>query len=123
MQTENEQFAFKANKQNYANQVKEEVLAEKLRQIAAMKARQHDMDLRMANYVEEHPEAVTAAKNYVQRFLASERHKRFHWILDRWILLLETKTPRELADILRDTSEATEQLRSSPPFCGIEFDT
>ncbi len=96
--------------------------AEKMRQIADMKARQHDMDLRIAEHVEKHPEAVTAAKNYVQRFLASERHKRFHWVLEQWRVLLETKTPRELANILRDTSDATEELRSSPPFCGIEFD-
>lgn len=97
--------------------------AEKTRQIAAMKSRQHDMDLRMADYVEKHPEAITAAKNYIERFLSSERHKRFHWILEQWQLLLETKTPKELANILRDTSEATEELRSSPPFCGIQFDS
>ena len=102
---------------------REEAHAEKQRHIEEMKRRQHDMDMRVASYIETHPESIRAAKAYVQRFLARESHKRFHWILDQWRVLLETKTPQELADILRDTSEATEDLRSSPPFCGIEFDS
>lgn len=92
--------------------------AEKKRQIEAMTARQHQRDLRVADYVETHPQAIDDAKRYVARFLASERHQRYHWMLHQWKELLETKTPAELAAILRDTSEATEELRSSPPFCG-----
>ncbi len=95
---------------------------EKRRQIEAMKARQHQQDVRVADYVEAHPQAIEDAKSYVARFLASERHQRYHWVLQQWNELLETKTPAELAAILRDTSEATEGLRSSPPFCGINFE-
>ena len=121
--TSDEHFSQAGGKGSFARIDREKVNAEKARQIAAMKARQHGLDLRVADYVESHPEAIEAAKAYVQRFLFSERHKRFHWILDQWRELLQTKSPAELADILRDTSDATEELRSSPPFCGIHFDS
>ena len=121
--TEDEQFALVSSAQGFARMDREEAQAEKARHIAEMKARQHAMDLRVASHIETHPEAIDAAKAYVRRFLASERHKRFHWILNQWRVLLETKTPQELAHVLRDTSEATEELRSSPPFCGINFDS
>jgi hypothetical protein len=96
--------------------------AEKARQIEAMMSREHQNDLRVADHVEANPQSIEDAKRYVSRFLASERHQRYHWVLRQWKELLETKTPAELASILRDTSEATEELRSSPPFCGINFE-
>lgn len=96
--------------------------AEKRRQIEAMTTRQHQQDVRVADYVEAHPQAIEEAKKYVARFLSSERHRRYHWVLQQWKNLLETRTPVQLAAILRDTSEATEELRSSPPFCGINFE-
>jgi hypothetical protein len=103
-------------------EVMDALRAEKVRQIQAMMARQHQNDLRVADYVEANPQSIEDAKKYVSRFLASERHQRYHWGLLQWKELLETKTPAELASILRDTSEATEELRSSPPFCGINFE-
>lgn len=98
------------------------VRAEKMRQIQAMKTLQHQQDMRVADYVESHPQTIDDAKKYVARFLASERHQRYHWVLQQWKELLDTKTPAELGAILRDTSDATEELRSSPPFCGINFE-
>lgn len=93
--------------------------AEVQRAVAELKARLHAEDLKIALYIEAHPvESIADAKAYVERFLGSPRHTRYHWILRRWQRLLDTLTAVEIVAIFRTGSDDTEELRSSAPFCG-----
>lgn len=105
---------------NPAAEMMAAVRAEKRRHTEAMSARQQD--LRVADYLEANLQVIEIAKKYTARFLAGERHHRHHWVLQQWKELLETKTPAELVAILLDTSDASEELRSSPPFCDIKHE-
>lgn len=90
-----------------------------LEAVAAHQARIHTEDLRVANYIEANPEqSIREAKAFVARFMNSSRHAKYRWVLERWNLLLETKTASEIAQIFREGKDETEELRSSAPFCG-----
>lgn len=87
--------------------------------VAAHLARIHGEDLRVADYIEAHPEqSIREAKVFVARFMDSSRHAKYRWVLERWNLLLETKTASEIAQMFREGKDETEELRSSAPFCG-----
>ena len=101
-----------------------EAEAEVQRAIAELKHRVHTEDLKIASYIESNPEqSISEAKAFVSRFLGSQRHARYHWILRRWDKLLNTKSALEIAAIFRTENEATEELRSSAPFCGAALET
>ncbi len=99
-------------------QTVDDIRAERQRHIDALNARHHEEDLKLADYIESHPASLVDAKAFVKRFLGSDRHSRYHWILQEWRRILETKSAHEIAAIFRDGSETTDELRSSAPFCG-----
>ena len=90
-------------------------------------AEQHERarveDIRIARYIEQNPEeSITEAKRFVERFLSSPAHSRYHWILKRWQVILRRDSATDIAKIFKLGSESTEELRSSTPFCGAHLE-
>ena len=90
----------------------------KERQVRAFEKQRLQQRLALADYVEAHPGCIEIARQHVMRFLASPAHGRLHWVLSRWLQVLNSATQAEVAAILRDNSEDTRPLRESPPYFG-----
>ncbi len=100
-----------------------EAQAEVRRAVAELKSRVHSEDLKIADFIEANPvQSLREAREFVTRFLGSEKHARHHWILRRWDKLLETKSATDIAAIFRAGGDETEELRSSAPFCGVALE-
>ena len=67
----------------------------------------------MQKILTEISEALQAGKEYVDTFL--HRRGNGHLFLRQWKKILEVADIAEICAILRDTSDATEQLRLSAP--------
>lgn len=104
------------------NLLSPELREEVERSVADLKARLHEEDLRVALYIESQPEkSIAEAKAFVARFLGSASHLRYHWVLEKWDELLQSKSSAEIVRVFREGKDETEELRSCAPFCGKEF--
>lgn len=95
--------------------------AEKTRQARIIEDRDRARLLELADYISTHPESVTQARSYVDRFLSSPDHSALHWALLEWDEILEERSNSEIADLLRDESEQTRHLRETAPFARQQF--
>lgn len=92
--------------------------------IAAHQQHLHAEDLKIADYIERFPQrSIEEARSFVERFLQSTRHTRYHFILRQWQRILDTRTPESIAAMFRASAPKTEELRTSAPFCGASLQT
>ena len=91
-----------------------EKFASFLQAASLLKAKRHLISCANADYVATHPnEALKAGREYVETFL--ERRGNGNRFLMQWKDILDFSSVHEICAILRDTSDATEQLRLSAP--------
>ena len=90
--------------------------AEKTRQARIIEDRERIRLFELADYISTHPESLSQARIYVDRFLNSPAHSALHWALHEWDKILRERSNSEIADLLRDESEGTRHLRETSPF-------
>ena len=95
--------------------------AEKMRHVEALNLKNRNRYLRLADYIEQHPECLNQARDHVERFLASPGHVRLHWALNLWRAVLAERSASEIAAIFREDSEEHRDLRETSPFAGPEI--
>ena len=91
------------------------ILAEKAAGVERMRARQQRVHSRLAEFVEEHPDAMKQGLERVRDQLARPLCTAQE-IYKEWERILGLKSVSYVAAILRDTSTTTEQLRACAPF-------
>ncbi|MFC4992065.1 hypothetical protein [Rubritalea tangerina] len=92
------------------------LLAEKAAGVERMRQRQLRVHARLAEFVEHNPDAMAQGlakvRSQLARPLCAARE-----IYMEWEKILLTQPASAVANLLRDTSSSTEQLRSCAPFC------
>jgi hypothetical protein len=93
----------------------EEILARKEAGIKELRARRLRLGERLARWVESTPDALDQGLVVLRRRL--KRTYRHAGALNlQWVKILQSRSREEVADLLRDPSEETEQLRACAPF-------
>ncbi|MFN0079559.1 MAG: hypothetical protein ACKVY0_24100 [Prosthecobacter sp.] len=95
--------------------------AEKMRYVEALNQKNRTRFLRLADYIEQHPECLDQARSHVERFLASPGHIRLHWALNEWREVLAESSAAQIAALFREDTEAHRHLRETSPFAGPEI--
>lgn len=95
--------------------------AEKMRHVEALNQRNRNRFLRLADYIEQHPECLEQARSHVERFLASPGHIRLHWALNEWRKVLADSSAAQIAALFREETEEHRHLRETSPFAGPEI--
>jgi hypothetical protein len=90
--------------------------AEKMRHVEALNQAEQKRYLLLADYIEQHPESLTQARNHVEKFLASPGHVRIHWVLEEWRKVLADWPAVKIAAMFREESEQYRHLRETSPF-------
>lgn len=91
------------------------LLAEKAAGVERMRQRQLRVHARLADQVEKNPDAIALGLEKVRAQLARPLCTA-RVIYMEWENILTTKSVEYIANLLRDTSSETEQLRSCAPF-------
>jgi hypothetical protein len=101
---------------NAAPEIMVALRAEKHRQARIIEDRERERLMELADYISTHPESISQARSYVDRFLSSPSHSALHWALREWHDILEQRSASQIADLLRESSESTRHLRETSPF-------
>jgi N-glycosylase/DNA lyase len=91
------------------------ILAKKAAGVERMRQRQLRVHSRLAEMVEKNPEVISQGLDKVREQLARPLCAARTIYLE-WETILTTKSAEYIADLMRDTSDDTEQLRSCAPF-------
>lgn len=91
------------------------ILAKKAAGVERMRARQQRVHSRLADFVEQHPEALQIGLVKVREQLARPLCTAQEIYLE-WERILAINSVSYVSAILRDTSETTEQIRACAPF-------
>lgn len=93
----------------------QDIIAKKKAGVERMLHRQMRIQERLADYVEHEPKALVQGMKKVRSQL-SKTACPSREIYQEWETILSTKTASFIADLLRDTSSETDQLRACAPF-------
>jgi hypothetical protein len=97
------------------------IRAERQNHVQRLDQTTRDRNAKLADYIEQHPEILAPTLQRVTTLLASPSHIRLHWALTLWQQALEGRDAHEIANIFRDTTEATRDLRETAPFAGEDI--
>ncbi|MFC5051098.1 hypothetical protein ACFPK9_10830 [Rubritalea spongiae] len=98
-----------------SNVVIQDILAKKAAGVERMRYRQMRIQERLADRVENDPKAIEEGLSKVRSQLA-KRACPAREIYQEWETILTTKTASYVANLLRDTSPESDQLRACAPF-------
>ncbi|MEO1857719.1 MAG: hypothetical protein ABGY95_10215 [Rubritalea sp.] len=93
----------------------QDILAKKAAGVERMRMRQLRVQERLADRIDQHPEAIADALSRVRQYL-EQPNCTCRAIYEEWLMVLTTKSAGYIANIMRDTSADTDQLRACSPF-------